>query len=279
FEMDEIIYELKDRIVGLNCGRWDYLFSFIKKLRNDKRFVLPDRDLLTMDKPFLTAFSRELVRVCHHRGIYAIGGVAAQIPSKDDEDVSIGNNLKIKADKSREVLAGHDGAQVAHLAQVPVAQEIFGLKKKDRGRLRNARVAVRPRVEDLLEVPSGSVSEEGIRRDIRVVLRYSESWLRGIGCVSFNDLVEDTATAEIARSLLWQYRKYQALLADGRMMNNSLMKRLINEESVNFDGGCHKLAKEVLRKLVFARNFPEFLTTAAYDHIVVVKDLKEAGKR
>lgn len=271
FELDEIIYELRPRIVGLNFGRWDYLFGFIKKLRNHKRFALPGRGLLTMYQELLASPALDMIQTCHRRGIHAMGGMAAQIPS-NNEEIDIANGLKVKADKAREVLAGHDGTWVAHPKQVPLAREIFDEGMKTPNQIHNLRDDVLVAMEYFFTVPSGGVTEEDVRQSIRITLRYLSSWLAGVGAAAIDNLMEDVATAEISRSLLWQWLKNEVVLNDGRKMSNSLMKKFVQEETGKLTGEKLKLAAKILRKLVFARNFQEFLTTGAYEYVVSVNE-------
>ena len=204
FEMDEILYELRQHSSGLNCGRWDYIFSFIKKFRNQPGFVLPDRSIVTMDKHFLKSYVDLLIQTCHRRGIHAMGGMAAQIPIKNDSTANEKALDKVRQDKLREVLAGHDGTWVAHPGLVPVAKEIFDAHMKESNQIGLRREDVRVTAKDLLAVPEGKITEEGLRWNIDVGLQYLESWLRGSGCVPIYNLMEDAATAEICRAQVWQ---------------------------------------------------------------------------
>lgn len=234
FQMDEILWELRDHSVGLNCGRWDYLFSFIKQFQDvpDARF--PDRARLTMDTPFLTAYSHLLIRTCHRRGAHAMGGMAAQIPIKEDPVANAKAIALVVADKEREVTAGHDGTWVAHPGLVPVALEVF-----DRGMPSPNQIALRrtePRIEprDLLAVPSGPITWDGVRRNARAALLYLEAWFRGNGCVPIDHLMEDAATAEIARTQLWQWVHHGARLDDGRPVDLSLVREAFGEQRARF---------------------------------------------
>src|SRR6266478_6068385 len=215
FEMDEILYELRDHSSGLNCGRWDYIFSFIKKFRN-RHFVLPDRSILTMDKHFLKSYVDLLIQTCHRRGIHAMGGMAAQIPIKNDPAANERALGKVRQDKLREVRAGHDGTWVAHPGLVPIAKEIFDTHMTGSNQIHRRPDDVHVTPADLLAVPEGEITEDGLRWNIDVGLQYLEAWLRGSGCVPIYNLMEDAATAEICRAQVWQWIKHGAKLNDGR---------------------------------------------------------------
>ena len=210
FEMDEILYELRQHSSGLNCGRWDYIFSFIKKFRNRPDFVLPDRSIVTMDEHFLKSYVDLLIQTCHRRGIHAMGGMAAQIPIKNDPAANEKAIDKVRQDKLREVNAGHDGTWVAHPGLVPIAKEIFDADMKEANQIGRRREDVRVTAKDLLAVPEGEITEEGLRWNIDVGLQYLESWLRGSGCVPIYNLMEDAATAEICRAQVWQWVRHGA---------------------------------------------------------------------
>jgi malate synthase len=216
FEMDEILYELRDHSAGLNCGRWDYIFSFIKKLRNHTDCVLPQRGDVTMEQPFLRSYVELLIHTCHMRGIHAMGGMAAQIPIRDDPKANEEAMQRVREDKLREVRAGHDGTWVAHPGLVPVAGAVFDEHMAEKNQIHMPREP-RSRITEanLLEIPKGRITEAGLRRNIDVALRYIESWLRGNGCVPIYNLMEDAATAEICRAQLWQWIRYEARLEDG----------------------------------------------------------------
>ena len=268
FEMDEILYELRDHSAGLNCGRWDYIFSFIKKFRDRPDFVLPDRAQVTMDRGFLDAYVRLLIKTCHRRGIHAMGGMAAQIPIKNDAEANERALAKVRQDKLREVTAGHDGTWVAHPGLVPVANEIFA-RMNAPNQLHILREDVEVSARDLLKVPQGEVTEEGLRLNIDVGIQYLESWLRGIGCVPIYNLMEDAATAEICRAQVWQWVRHGASLKDGRIVTMDLVKSTIAEEleklRTKFPSGKFDLAAELFERIT--NHFPEFMTLAAYEHI------------
>src|SRR3989441_6511819 len=222
FEMDEILYELKDHSAGLNCGRWDYIFSFIKKFRNRPDFVLPNRAQVTMDRPFLNSYVQLLIKTCHRRGIHAMGGMAAQIPIKNDPAANEKALDKVRQDKLREVKAGHDGTWVAHPGLVPIAKAIFDEYMKTPNQIHVKREEVSVSAKDLLAVPTGEITEAGLRLNINVGLQYLEAWLRGNGCVPIYNLMEDAATAEISRAQVWQWVRHKARLADGRVIGKEL---------------------------------------------------------
>ncbi|WP_367607374.1 malate synthase A [Legionella sp. W05-934-2] len=272
FEMNEIIHALKDRILGLNCGRWDYIFSYIKQLHHDKQFVLPNRNDVTMTTPFLKAYVDLLVYTCHRRGIHAMGGMAAQIPIKNDEEANKAAIAKVKADKLREVKAGHDGTWVAHPGLVNLALTIF--REHMEGVNQIQYLPKKPDIgqRELLQAPKGPVTEAGVRNNISVALNYLRSWLAGNGCVPVNFLMEDAATAEICRSQLWQWRQWGTALDNGSTVNKTYLQTCIDQESaiiesqLNDNGEANHLftAKQLLIDLVFSETFPEFLTLEAY---------------
>ena len=272
FEMDEILYELRDHSAGLNCGRWDYIFSFIKKFRNRPGFVLPQRGDVTMLQPFLRSYVELLIHTCHKRGIHAMGGMAAQIPIRDDPKANEEAMQRVREDKLREVHAGHDGTWVAHPGLVPIAQQVFDEYMPGKNQiLPPAKGSSRITAENLIELPKGQITEFGLRRNIEVALRYFESWLRGNGCVPIYNLMEDAATAEICRAQLWQWIRYGATLDDGRVVDSTLFDTMIREimESIRntvgrdaFESSQFIRAAEIVRELSEGE-FREFLTTAA----------------
>jgi malate synthase len=269
FEMDEILYELRDHSSGLNCGRWDYIFSFIKKFRHRPDFVLPNRAQVTMDKHFLHSYVQLLIKICHRRGIHAMGGMAAQIPIKGDPAANHAAIGKVQADKLREVKAGHDGTWVAHPGLVPVAKDIFDEYMKTPHQLQVKRddVAITP--QDLLTVPSGDITEDGLRVNVDVGVQYLEAWLRGNGCVPIYNLMEDAATAEISRTQVWQWVKHGAKLNDGRTVTPDLVRRIVAQEMEHKwkGGGRFELAARLFEDMMTRPDFPDFLTLVAYDHI------------
>ena len=234
FQMDEILWELRTHSVGLNCGRWDYLFSFIKQFEDVPTARFPDRSRLTMSTPFLTAYSHLLIRTSHRRGAHAMGGMAAQIPIKEDPEANARAIALVAADKEREVAAGHDGTWVAHPGLVPVAMEIFDRHMPTPNQIGRPDPAPAPGPEQLLEVPVGPITADGVQKNARAALRYVESWLRGIGCVPIDHLMEDAATAEIARSQLWQWVHHDARLDDGRPVDLLLVRKAFSDERDRF---------------------------------------------
>ena len=270
FQMDEILYELKDHIVGLNCGRWDYIFNFIKRFAKRADFVLPNRDEVGMTRHFLRSYSQLLIKTCHKRGAHAMGGMAAQIPIKNDEAANNAALEKVKADKAREAGDGHDGTWVAHPGLVPIARDAFDAVMPGANQLSVARDDVTVTAADLLEVPEGSITEEGIRRNINIGLQYIGAWLDGTGCVPIYNLMEDAATAEISRTQLWQWRVHAAKLDDDRTITPALLQSLIDDEVGKLRTDRADLTRLDDAALLFTRmimddTLEEFLTTPAYD--------------
>ncbi len=275
FQIDEILFELKDHSAGLNCGRWDYIFSYIKKFRNLPEFIVPDRDQVTMTSPFMSAYSKRVIEICHKRNVHAIGGMAAQIPVKDDDEA---NNIafeKVKSDKEREVKNGHDGTWVAHPALVSVAKEIFDQYMPSKNQI-DKKFEYHITESDLLEIPKGDITEKGVRKNINVGILYLESWLMGVGAAAIYNLMEDAATAEISRTQIWQWLKNEAILSDDRTLTRNMILQWENEEMDNiekyvgearFRNGKFNLAKELFNELIFSKNFEEFLTLKAYPFI------------
>ncbi|MFT6689398.1 MAG: malate synthase [Saprospiraceae bacterium] len=276
FQLDEIIFELKDHIVGLNCGRWDYIFSYIKKFRNHPNFVVPNRDQVTMTSPFMDAYSKLVIQRCHKRGILAIGGMAAQVPIKNDEEANAAALEKVRKDKEREVKNGHDGTWVAHPALVEVAMAEFNKYMPAANQLQVTRDDVNITEADLVEVPKGTVTEAGVRKNINVGILYIESWLRGNGAVALYNLMEDAATAEISRTQVWQWLHNEVVIEDGRTFNMTLYKDIFDDEvekiitefgEENIKNSKFELAIELFNKLVISEEFEEFLTLPAYQYI------------
>jgi malate synthase len=274
FEMDEILYELRDRIVGLNCGRWDYIFSFIKYQAADPHAVLPDRSQVTMEQPCMRAYAQLAIRTCHRRGAHAIGGMAAQIPIKNDPAANQRALDKVRADKLREVRDGHDGTWVAHPGLVPVAREIFEAHMSSANQLGRLREDVHVTAEDLLRVPTGTRTEEGLRQNVRVGVQYIEAWLRGIGCVPLYHLMEDAATAEISRAQVWQWIHHAARLDDtGATVTAELLETILDDEieRLTRELGRQRIAtgrflqaRALFFELATADALADFLTSAAY---------------
>jgi len=284
FEMDEIIYELRDHSSGLNCGRWDYIFSTIKKMRQNSAFVLPDRAAVTMTVPFMDAYVRLLIKTCHRRGVHAMGGMAAQIPIKDDKAANDKAMEGVKADKLREVRAGHDGTWVAHPALAAIASEIFNKHMPTPNQLFNRREDVQVGREDLLNmnVP-GKITEEGIRKNLNIGVGYMEAWLRGVGCVPINYLMEDAATAEVSRSQLWQWVRHGVTTAEGKRVDKAYVLRLLREQSDQLaakapKGNRFALASQYFSGQVTGEDYADFLTTLLYDEITTVGTPAPASK-
>lgn len=275
FQIDEILYELKEHSAGLNCGRWDYIFSYIKKLRNLPEFIVPDRDQVTMTSPFMSAYSKRVIEICHKRNVHAIGGMAAQIPVKDDDEANRIAFEKVRSDKEREVKNGHDGTWVAHPALVTVAKEIFDQYMPEKNQI-DKKFEYHIKETDLLEIPKGEITEKGVRKNINVGILYLESWLMGTGAAAIYNLMEDAATAEISRTQIWQWLKNEAVLSGDRTLTRSMVLQWETEEMENienyvgenrFKTGKFNLAKELFNELIFSENFEEFLTLKAYPFI------------
>ncbi len=273
FEMDEILFELREHSAGLNCGRWDYIFSFIKKFRNRRDCVLPDRGTLTMDKPFLKSYVELLIQTCHRRGTHAMGGMAAQIPIRDDAQANEAAMAKVRADKTREALAGHDGTWVAHPGLAPIAMDAFNAVMSGPNQLRVMRGDVRVGAADLLRIPDGAITEAGLRQNIRVALQYIEAWLRGSGCVPLYNLMEDAATAEICRAQLWQWIRHEARMDNGATVTAERFDLLLGAEleqvhhevgTARFRSGAFSAAVRLFSSMVKNDTFDEFLTLPAY---------------
>ncbi|KFF23914.1 malate synthase A [Chryseobacterium vrystaatense] len=275
FQIDEILFELKEHSAGLNCGRWDYIFSYIKKFRNLPGFMVPDRDQVTMASPFMSAYSKRVIEICHKRNVHAIGGMAAQIPVKNDDEANKAAFEKVKKDKEREVKNGHDGTWVAHPALVPVAKEIFDQYMPTENQI-DKKFEYHIKESDLLEVPPGDITEKGVRKNINVGILYLESWLMGTGAAAIYNLMEDAATAEISRTQLWQWLKNDARLNNGQALTREIILQWEAEEldhiekyvgEQRFKNGKFNLAKELFNELIFSEKFEEFLTLKAYPFI------------
>jgi malate synthase len=281
FEMDEILHALRRHIAGLNCGRWDYIFSFIKTLRNHARFTLPDRSLVTMDRAFLQAYSHLLVQTCHRRGVHAMGGMAAQIPIRNDEKANAAALAKVHADKEREVKNGHDGTWVAHPGLISVVLPIFDRYMPTANQIDVDQPDHGIDSDALFALHDGAITERGLRENVSVGIQYIESWLRGSGCVPLYNLMEDAATAEIARSQVWQWMRHGAELDDGRVVTESLFRNLVDEEmgalqtalgESRFSDGEFARAIELFTTMSTSDSFEPFLTIPAYQHIVRTVD-------
>ncbi len=275
FEMDEILYELKDYICGLNCGRWDYIFSFIKRFHANPERVLPERGQVTMLVHFLRSYSRLLIKTCHRRGAHAMGGMAAQIPIKGDPAANASAFAKVRADKEREAGDGHDGTWVAHPGLVSLALEVFDHYMPSPNQLHRTLDDLNIGAEDLLTLPKGTITEAGLRNNVSAGLRYMAAWLGGRGAVPIHNLMEDAATAEIARAQLWQWVRYpKGVLDDGRQVTPTLFTQILAEELALArselanagDPAANHLdrAAQLLRDIVLQDGFEEFLTLPAY---------------
>ena len=277
FQMDEILWELREHSAGLNCGRWDYIFSFIKTFQAHGDRVLPDRGDIGMTQPFMQAYTSRVIQVCHRRGVHAMGGMAAQIPIKGDADANAAAMEKVRQDKLREVTAGHDGTWVAHPGLVGLAREVFDDHMPTPNQITNKREDVNVSPADLLALPGGAITEAGLRQNVDVGVQYLASWLTGQGCVPIYDLMEDAATAEISRTQVWQWLRYGARLDDGRTVTHELFERVLDEElgklrrrlgAVAFDAGSYAEARTLFATLSTSSELVEFLTLPAYDRLV-----------
>ena len=271
FEMEEILYELREHAAGLNAGRWDYIFSVIKNFRTrGPRFVLPDRSMVTMTAPFMRAYTEQLVRICHRRGAHAIGGMAANIPNRRDEEANAVALEKVRADKTREANDGFDGSWVAHPDLVPVAMEVFdSVLGAEPNQLTRLRDDVVPDDKALLNIAGtpGVITEGGIRGNLEVGVRYIESWLRGHGAAAINSLMEDAATAEISRSQIWQWIYSGAVTDDGEVITHNWVAELLEEEFEGmdrFEGDRFDDARAIFEEVALGEEFPTFLTVPAY---------------
>jgi malate synthase len=275
FEMDEILYELREHSSGLNCGRWDYIFSFIKVFRNHKSFLLPDRSQVTMDRAFLKAYVELLIQTCHRREIHAMGGMAAQIPIKNDPAANESALDKVRQDKLREVKAGHDGTWVAHPGLVPIAKQIFDEHMKTPNQIQVKREDVHITAADLLKVPQGEITEKGLRLNVDVGIQYLQSWLGGNGCVPIYNLMEDAATAEISRTQVWQWLHHGAQLSDGRKVTSQLVRETIASvlESLRaqlgsrYDASKFEQAAKLFEQMMLSEELTDFLTLQAYEYL------------
>jgi malate synthase len=278
FEMDEILYELREHSAGLNCGRWDYIFSCIKRFRNDPQFVLADRALVTMTTHFMRSYSLLCIKTCHRRGVHAMGGMAAQIPIKNDEKANADAFAKVRADKEREANDGHDGTWVAHPGLVPVALEAFNAVMKSSNQIDRKREDVTVRAADILDFgPQEPITENGLRTNVSVGIQYIEAWLRGSGAVPIFNLMEDAATAEISRAQVWQWiRNPRGVLSDGRKVTKELFHTVLNEELAKissmvgdkqFANGKYDEAVALFDELTTNDQFAEFLTLRGYEKL------------
>jgi malate synthase len=276
FELHEFLYELREHSCGLNCGRWDYIFSYIKKFRNLPGFVLPERSQVTMAVPFMDAYSRLVIQTCHKRGVHAMGGMSAFIPIKNNEAANNAAIEKVRQDKLREVKNGHDGTWVAHPGLVQVAMDVFNEYMPTPNQIHVKRENDIITQKDLLTVPSGTITETGLRMNINVGILYIESWLRGVGAAAIHNLMEDAATAEISRTQIWQWIKNESKLNDGRTITKQLYQEILPSELENikayvgaeaYEKGRFKEATDLFNRLVLSDEFIEFLTLPAYELI------------
>ncbi|HEY0163398.1 MAG TPA: malate synthase A [Edaphobacter sp.] len=275
FEMDEFLYELRDHSAGLNCGRWDYIFSFIKKLAADQSILLPDRSQVTMTTHFMRSYSKLCIKTCHRREIHAMGGMSAFIPIKSDPVANEKALTQVRADKEREATDGHDGTWVAHPGLVPVALEVFNRVMPQPNQIDKKLTDYTATAADLLEVPTGEITEAGLRQNVAVGLGYVEAWLRGIGCVPLFNLMEDAATAEISRAQLWQWVHHNASLQDGRKVTAVLCDQFIDEELAKVKPvvdaeryTAYEHAAVLMRDLIRSDRFIDFLTLPAYEEVL-----------
>lgn len=275
FQMEEILFHLKDHIVGLNCGRWDYIFSFIKTLKKFPDKILPDRNLITMNQPFLTAYSSLLVNTCHKRGAFAMGGMAAFVPSKSDDENKI-ILQKVKNDKMFEINNGHDGTWIAHPGLADYVNEIFDNELGNKNNQIQFKKEIKITSEQLLLGCDGQSSEECLRSNIRISLKYIEAWISGLGCVAIYGLMEDAATAEISRASIWQWIKNKNRLSNGKIVDEELFNLCLNEEFENvrneigndlFENGKFDKAKSIFREITLSEDIDEFLTLKAYEEL------------
>src|ERR1017187_571589 len=275
FEMDEILYELRDHSAGLNCGRWDYIFSFIKKFAGDTSVLLPDRGQVTMTTHFMRSYSKLCIKTCHRRNVSAMGGMSALIPIKSDPVANEKAIAGVRADKEREATDGHDGTWVAPPGLVPVALEVFNGIMRQPNQIAKQLPDYHTTAADLLQVPPGTITDAGLKQNVAVGLGYVEAWLRGIGCVPLFNLMEDAATAEISRAQLWQWVHHHAKLEDGRAVTTALVEQTIADELAatkpkvdDVRYSAYERAATLMRKLIESPTFPEFLTVPAYAEVI-----------
>lgn len=276
FQMHEILYELREHSAGLNCGRWDYIFSYIKCFHKQEGFILPDRDQVGMTVPFMKAYSDLVIKTCHKRNVHAMGGMAAQIPIKNDEEANRLAFEKVKNDKIREAQNGHDGTWVAHPALVKVALDVFNTYMLQANQIDEKREDVQVSAKDLIEVPVGTISEEGVRKNINIGIQYIAAWLSGNGAAAIFNLMEDAATAEISRTQVWQWLKEEVTLSNGKTFNEELYEKCFYDElrSLEFGDQMNPAwksnladAAKLFNKLVRAKELKDFLTLEAYELI------------
>jgi malate synthase len=277
FEVDEILWELRDHMAGLNCGRWDYIFSFIKRFKNVPGYLFPDRSQITMTRHCMHAYSLLVIKICHRRGAHAMGGMAAQIPIKNDPDANTAALQKVREDKIREATDGHDGTWVAHPGLVPIALEEFNKAMPAANQIDKGREDVTVTAEDLLKMPGGEITEAGLRTNIDVGIQYMANWLSGLGCVPIYNLMEDAATAEISRAQVWQWVHHaDGILADGRKVTLEMFREIMAEElgkikkavgEEHFTKGNYEKAAGLFDDIIAKQELEEFLTLSAYEHL------------
>jgi len=277
FQMNEILWELKDHSAGLNCGRWDYIFSCIKTLRNHSDSVFPDRSQVTMNTHFMKSYAQLLVQTCHRRGVHAMGGMAAQIPIRGDEEANSMALEKVRQDKLREAQMGHDGTWVAHPGLIETARDVFDEIMPEPNQINNTPHSHLISQDDLIKIPSGTVTTEGLSKNIKVSIQYMAAWLAGNGCVPLDNLMEDAATAEISRVQIWQWLKNHAMLDDEKHLNLGILRQLISlvmfsiKQDVGedfFEKSKYEEAQIILEKSILSSDLPNFLTLMAYDHLI-----------
>jgi malate synthase len=280
FEMDEILYELRQHSAGLNCGRWDYIFSYIKVNAADATRVVPDRGQVTMTQPFMRAYTQLVIKTCHRRNVHAMGGMAAQIPIKDDPAANEVALEKVRQDKLREVTDGHDGTWVAHPGLVRLARQVFDEHMPGKNQIDKRRLDVSVTAEQLVEAPKGSYTEHALRHNIRVGVQYIEAWLSANGCVPIYSLMEDAATAEISRTQIWQWLKHGVKLDDGQPVTKERVARTLDEElevirkelgDARFEAGAFRAARELFLEVSTSDELVEFLTLPAYERLIAAE--------
>ncbi|MBT8372652.1 MAG: malate synthase, partial [Deltaproteobacteria bacterium] len=277
FQIDEILYELKDHMAGLNCGRWDYIFSFIKRFKNVPEYIFPDRAQITMTRHCMHSYSLLVIKTCHRRGAHAIGGMAAQIPIRNDSEANQAALQKVREDKVREANDGHDGTWVAHPGLVGIALEEFNKVMPGPNQIDKLRDDAAVTAADLLKLPAGKITEEGLRTNIDVGIQYMASWLSGLGCVPIYNLMEDAATAEISRTQVWQWIHHpKGILSDGRKVTLELFRTLMGEELQKIRGtvgekhyanGNYEQAAQLFDEIISNEELEEFLTLRAYEYL------------
>jgi malate synthase len=277
FETDEILFELQDHAAGLNCGRWDYIFSFIKRFKNVPGYIFPDRSQITMTRHCMRSYALRVIQTCHRRGAHAMGGMAAQIPIKTDAQANADALAKVREDKIREAGDGHDGTWVAHPGLVSIAMEEFNKAMPEANQVNRLRDDITITAQDLLKIPQGTITETGLRTNIRVGVQYLAHWLSGNGCVPLYHLMEDAATAEISRAQVWQWVHHpEGILDDGRKIDMAMVARTIEEEMAGIQDSMdqeqhsqikYSEAAKLFEEIIAAPQFEEFLTLKAYEHI------------